>query len=762
MQALSKYLAVSFLLSALTACQPGLEDAENHLRDGRWQEAQQTLTQVLQQEPDSFEAQVLLAETRFYTEGLSAALTALRELYAQEPEHPALQRGLKALKVHFVALDELRESKDAAALQRYLDEVPNDFLAERVRWLLYRKTNRQDQALLSSLARSQDPLLQQLVAWEQAREAPERFAELLERFPDSPFCFAWYDALTSLHWQQERPAEAHSLLVRWKGELSDRDPQKAHVLLKQAEYSTEKQPAAALNYYQTYLRLFPTHPAGRQTIYTVREDFKERLGTADHRWLAEAAHERYMYQTAYAELSQVPPRSLQDHWQLAEYAMKAKYYPQARQHYETLKQRYPGSQEAGLATVALATLQRLNKAYGPARQQLAAARSAYTRQPRVQAAALWEEGILYDLQNKDADRARVYHQLLELDPEYEHAMEALWYALWHDYRQRDYARVIRDLTRFARYYEDHSLKPRFVYWLGRSHEALEQWDEAEAAYRQLENNPLMDYYTHRARARLKVLKQGGDDDYATTAYTGYQREVATFPSYAQAFEAAVKGDALALSPLQELLLLGQTPEFMQLASLSQEPRWQVLYGLQLQREGRYYDAVTRYRYLATKDDVYLPAAFPLAFFDHIESEAAKYQMNPFLAAGLIWQESQYKPDIQSWVGATGLMQIMPATGQQIAAELQLTDYDLTHAETNIQMGVWYLHTRHKTFEGNSLLAVASYNAGAGPVYRWLKQFGHLPYDALAESITYPETRGYVKHVFTSYWIYQHLYGRSGG
>ena len=107
----------------------------------------------------------------------------------------------------------------------------------------------------------------------------------------------------------------------------------------------------------------------------------------------------------------------------------------------------------------------------------------------------------------------------------------------------------------------------------------------------------------------------------------------------------------------------------------------------------------------------------------------------------------------------GLMQIMPATGEQIANELGLEEYNLTDPADNIKMGTWYLKSRHDVFDGNPLFAVASYNAGAGPVLKWKKQFGNLPYDALAESIPYPETRGYVKRVFTSYWIYQALYGK---
>ena len=122
-------------------------------------------------------------------------------------------------------------------------------------------------------------------------------------------------------------------------------------------------------------------------------------------------------------------------------------------------------------------------------------------------------------------------------------------------------------------------------------------------------------------------------------------------------------------------------------------RWpQVLNGQLMHKQKRYYEAVTRYRYAAEKDDRYLPAAFPLAFFETIEAEAKPYGLNPFLACGLIWQESQYKPDIKSWVGATGLMQIMPSTGSQIANELELEDYSLSDAKMNIKWApIIYIH-----------------------------------------------------------------------
>ena len=751
-------LALTLLLFSTCAPEP-VKRAESLMESEKYAEAAALLDTYLGQENDTglqARAKALRAETLFYTEGPMAAITAIRALQADGNKEYA--NLVDRLKVHFTALDQHIQGK--ASLTEEMS--PHPWFLERAQWVSALK---QPSIPFDTLEKVESPLLQSLIQWEKARIAPAEFATLLKSHPESPFRSAWYARYLEYLMKNEELSQAESLLVQWKNELSSAEPVRADVLLKQAELATKKQPRAALAYYRNYLKSYPDHPLGRPTIYKLQTDFKDKLTQDDHLFLAEAAYQRYMYQTAYNELARHTPTNAKELLKLGEYALEGKFYSQAAEHFASLRNRYPSTPEAGMASVYQAQQQRRAKSYSAALNQLQAVHLAYNSNKEVKAAALWEEGIIYDLLNKDAQRAKVYHQLVDINPQFKEAMPALWYAIWQDFIDKNYARVISTLETHKKNYAKHELASRFDYWLARAYEETEVFDKAEALYLNLGKNPLMDYYTHRSRARLQRLKKGGEDHYATLAYEGLSvgtsQSPLPQPSYAQAFTQALDGDENAFSPLMELYYLQQYTPFMEVAEHYHEPAVQVLNGLLMQKQKRYYETVTRYRYLAAKDDTYLPAAFPLAFFDTIKKEAEQYKMNPFLPAGLIWQESQYNPTIKSWVGATGLMQIMPATGADIARNLDLgKDYSLTTPADNIKMGVWYLKSRHDVFDGNSLLAVASYNAGAAPVNRWLKDFGHLPLDALAESITYPETRGYVKRVFTSYWIYQHLYGKS--
>jgi soluble lytic murein transglycosylase len=115
------------------------------------------------------------------------------------------------------------------------------------------------------------------------------------------------------------------------------------------------------------------------------------------------------------------------------------------------------------------------------------------------------------------------------------------------------------------------------------------------------------------------------------------------------------------------------------------------------------------------------------------------------------------PGIKSVVGATGLMQVMPETGEEVAKQIQLTNYSLENIEDNVNLGTYYLDFTHREYNNNSLLAVASYNAGPNAVSGWLERFGFQDADAFAEKIPYPETYGYVKSVFGNYWNYLRIY-----
>ena len=87
------------------------------------------------------------------------------------------------------------------------------------------------------------------------------------------------------------------------------------------------------------------------------------------------------------------------------------------------------------------------------------------------------------------------------------------------------------------------------------------------------------------------------------------------------------------------------------------------------------------------------------------------------------QESRGKSDAVSPKGATGLMQIMPATAKEIAKDLGVTNYDLKDPNTSMIFGRHYLTKLLNKFDGNIELALAAYNAGPGNVTKWIARWG---------------------------------------
>jgi soluble lytic murein transglycosylase len=154
---------------------------------------------------------------------------------------------------------------------------------------------------------------------------------------------------------------------------------------------------------------------------------------------------------------------------------------------------------------------------------------------------------------------------------------------------------------------------------------------------------------------------------------------------------------------------------------------------------------------------YAEALYPFPYQDLILNWSTQQQLNPLLVTALIRQESRFMPKIKSWVGATGLMQVMPETAEWIASKTNIQDYDLENPEENIKLGTWYLDYTHEKYQNNSMLAVASYNAGPGNVAKWLQRFGWNDPDEFHSKIPFPETKDYVEKVFGNYWNYLRLY-----
>lgn len=153
------------------------------------------------------------------------------------------------------------------------------------------------------------------------------------------------------------------------------------------------------------------------------------------------------------------------------------------------------------------------------------------------------------------------------------------------------------------------------------------------------------------------------------------------------------------------------------------------------------------------------------YFDELVLESAEeYNFDPLLLFSLIRQESFFEGFIESAAGARGLMQIMPATGDEIAASFNWPpDYsseDLYNPYINIRLGTRYLSRLRDYFGGDLYAALAAYNAGPGNVLNWEDQAHNDP-DLFLELIPYEETRRYLRNIFEFYRIYQDLYKTRG-
>ena len=160
-----------------------------------------------------------------------------------------------------------------------------------------------------------------------------------------------------------------------------------------------------------------------------------------------------------------------------------------------------------------------------------------------------------------------------------------------------------------------------------------------------------------------------------------------------------------------------------------------------------------------KQLIYWQARYPFPYLQEIEKWSKERQINALLVTAVIRQESRFEPKVKSSAGAVGLMQVLPSTAKSIApqAKLDSKKIDLENPDNNIMLGTLYLDHTHQQYGNNSLLAIASYNAGPGNVSKWLQTLPKEDPDEFVEAIPFDETKNYVRQVFGNYWNYLRLY-----
>lgn len=153
---------------------------------------------------------------------------------------------------------------------------------------------------------------------------------------------------------------------------------------------------------------------------------------------------------------------------------------------------------------------------------------------------------------------------------------------------------------------------------------------------------------------------------------------------------------------------------------------------------------------------------PIYYKDLIEQYAAENNLQPAFVAAIILNESSFRTDAESNVGARGLMQLMPDTAEWISGKLDDAYYSFDHmweAEQNIRYGCWYLNYLSKLFRGDPATIASAYHAGQTTVTGWLDDPAMSP-DGLSLSLSGMKdgpTKTYAGRVTQAYAIYDALY-----
>jgi len=163
----------------------------------------------------------------------------------------------------------------------------------------------------------------------------------------------------------------------------------------------------------------------------------------------------------------------------------------------------------------------------------------------------------------------------------------------------------------------------------------------------------------------------------------------------------------------------------------------------------------------TRVEVDMAQRFPLPYRGQVMAQARETGVDPAVLYGLIRQESRFITDVRSSAGASGLMQLMPATARWTARKIgrPYTPAMINDSDVNLRLGATYFKLVLDDFGGSLAMATAAYNAGPNRPRRW-REGAVMEPAAWAETIPFSETRDYVKKVLSNSVYYAALLGTS--
>ncbi len=323
-------------------------------------------------------------------------------------------------------------------------------------------------------------------------------------------------------------------------------------------------------------------------------------------------------------------------------------------------------------------------------------------------------------------------------------------------------------------YPDSTDANNALYFLGRLLERKNDNASARACYQELIEHFPNTYYAVQARERLKTP----------------ELEAATADPKLVEFLHALKWPAKPEFPSFEPGPTAQTrltrAQLLRLAGLDDLADGELKFGARADGEQENVYALQLARYAAARNApdqalhfiktytpgyLYMPLdeapleywqlAFPIPYRNSIVQYSRNESLDPFLVAALIRQESEFNARVISHANAYGLMQLLPATGKQLARHFGIRRFSagqLLAADRNIQLGAYYFHNLLNSYGGQPEIALASYNAGPGRANLWKTWGPFREPPEFVEIVPFHETRGYIQIVMRNADVYRRLYG----
>jgi soluble lytic murein transglycosylase len=438
-------------------------------------------------------------------------------------------------------------------------------------------------------------------------------------------------------------------------------------------------------------------------------------------------------------------------WQLA------KNRPQAIAAYKQLVQKFPHAPETEVTLLRLAEI-------SPSQEAISYLDQVINNFSAQAPAALEKKAKLLQSLKNDQSANATWKILLGKYSNSEPAAEYRWQIARKKAKGKDYIGAWEWAQPITTNNPTSILAPRAAFWVGKWATTLGKSPEARLSFEYVVSRYPQSYYAWRA-ANILGLNVGDFNDVRSLNPEIIPSERPVPPAGSQTFK--------------ELYLLGQDHD----AWLQWEAEFahktqpsvaeQFTAGLIELAQGKNMLGIDQISKLEDRETpqekadyvalsqktTYWQARYPFPYFPEIQKWSTKRQLNPLLVIALMRQESRFEAKIKSPVGATGLMQMMPDTAKWIApqANLDFKTINLENPSDNIMLGTWYLDHTHKQYGNNSLLAIASYNAGPGNVSKWLQTIPKTDPDEFVEEIPFDETRNYVRQVFGNYWNYLRLY-----